>query len=312
MSTRQLTLKLYEFFKMQTRVEKAPGFSSALGLDYNTLLKDENVLSVDENGVITLRYRVTPQRLLPNSAQVSLSTYLAAVDDVTTWALVLGDEKRSRPGKSVSLNLWAGPFPQEGRHVGDEVNISASVHKIGRNLGFCGAEISNADTGNVVCFASHIKYLPMGPLFDMALSSYGWKAATLYTDHFLPSPSSDNIPPLTDLFESLTFTSDATATFHVLPIHASLGGPIHGGCQAVLMELVATQVARRQLDCNEVTLTSIQVEYMSPPSSKTIELHTQVLSKGSKSLVLRVKLMGGEKTMSQGILCFSREILEPN
>lgn len=292
---------------MQNRVEKVPGFSSALGLDYDSLLKNDSTVSVNENGVVTLRYPVIRQRLLPNSTKVSLSTYLAAVDDITTWALVLGDEKRSRPGKSVSLNLWAGPCVHQGRQVGDEVNISTSVEKIGRNLGFCGAEIRDSATDNLICFASHIKYLPMGPLFDMALSSYGWKAATLYADHCLSPPLSNNIPPLTDVFDSLTFTSDTTATFNVLPIHASLGGPIHGGCQAVLMELVATQVARRQLDSDEVSLNSIQVEYMSPPNSKTIELHTRVLShsKANNELVLRVTLVGDGRTKSKGFLCFS-------
>jgi len=306
MSSRRLVHKLHEFVKIQGRVEKAPGFSAALGLDHESLFNHGDVITVDTNGV-TLRYPVTTERLLPNSSAMSLSTYLAVIDDVTTWALVLGDEKRSRPGKSVSLNLWAGPSAMNGRRPGDEVNIVATVKKIGRNLGFCGAEIRDTASGDLVCFGSHVKYLPMGLLFDTALSSYGWKAATLYAQHFLSEPLS-NAPPLTDLFDSLREVSETTATFDVEPIHASLGGPIHGGCQAVLMEMVATHVAEKHLG-SHVALDSIQVEYMSPPSSKTVELVTELVPYSettSDGLTMRVKLIGDAKTKSEGILQFSK------
>jgi acyl-coenzyme A thioesterase PaaI-like protein len=251
---------------------------------------------------------VTTDRLLPLQNEISLSTYLAVIDDVTTWALVLGDEKRSRPGKSISLSLWAGPDCTIGRRLGDKVDIAATTQKIGNNIGFCNAQVTDATTNKLVCYASHVKYLPMGPLFDMALSSYGWKAATLYAKHFLESPLPDEVL-LTDLFDSLTYVTDTTATFGVVSTHASLGGPIHGGCQAVLMEMVATQVAKQLLNCKQVALCSIQIEYMSPPRSKsgTVDIQTETLlyNKTSDCIILRVNIMGDGRIKSQGIISFS-------
>ena len=304
MTSHRLVQKLHEFIKMQGRAEKSPGFSSALGL--STL--GPKAYSVNkEGGAITLNFPVTTERLLPRQNVISLSTYLAIIDDVTTWALVLGDEKRSRPGKSVSLSLWAGPSTVRGREPGDEVDIVTNVQKIGRNMGFCNATVRDTATGGLVCFASHVKYLPMGPLFDVALSSYGWKAATLYSEYFLSDPPSE-APPLTDLFDSLEFVSDTKATFDVLPIHASLGGPIHGGCQAVLMEMVGIQVAKREFGTDQVSLDSVQIEYMSSPSSKTVELQAQVLPRSEKSnrINMRIKLVGDGKTKSEGVMCFSK------
>ena len=189
----------------------------------------------------------------------------------------------------------------------DEVDIVAKVKKIGRNLGFTGAEVR--DAGGVVCCASHIKYLPMGFTTDMALSSYGWNAAILYSEYFLSPKPLHNIPSLSEVFDSLTFVSDMKATFEPSPIHASLGGPIHGGCQAILMELVATQVAKRELATNAVELDAIYVEYMSPPSSRTVELQVNVLphSESSAMTNLNVLLLGEDgRAKSEGILRYSK------
>jgi hypothetical protein len=305
-SSRRALSKLFDFIKMQDRLENTPGFSSALGLSYDSLVNKQDAVTINQND-ITLRYPVTADCLLPRQNEISLSTYLAVIDDVTTWALVLGDEKRSRPGKSISLNLWACPDTSVARQPGDEVDIVASTQKIGNNIGFSNATVKDAATNKHLCYASHVKYLPMGPLFDMALSSYGWKATTLYAEHFLEHPVGAQETPLTDLFDSLTFVSDTTATFHVEPAHASLGGPIHGGCQAVLMEMVAAHVAERLF--NNVKLDSIQIQYMSPPRSKSgdIEIRTETLScnDATGDIISRVKLVGDERTKSEGILTFS-------
>lgn len=306
MSSRRALSKLFDFIKMQDRLENTPGFSSALGLSYDSLVNKQDAVTINQND-ITLRYPVTADCLLPRQNEISLSTYLAVIDDVTTWALVLGDEKRSRPGKSISLNLWACPDTSVARQPGDEVDIVASTQKIGNNIGFCNATVKDAATNKHLCYASHVKYLPMGPLFDMALSSYGWKATRLYAEHFLEHPVGAQETPLSDLFDSLTFVSDTTATFHVEPAHASLGGPIHGGCQAVLMEMVAAHVAERLF--NNIKLDSIQIQYMSPPRSKSgdIEIRTETLScnDATGDIILRVKLVGDERTKSEGILTFS-------
>ena len=73
----------------------------------------------------------------------------------------------------------------------------------------------------------------------------------------------------------------------MLAQHSSLGGPLHGGVQAVLMELADTRavqgIARRQQYASGVkgkgypVLESMAIEYISSPSLTPV-LHVQVLS----------------------------------
>jgi acyl-coenzyme A thioesterase PaaI-like protein len=300
MSPCRHTRKLFEFVKLSGRVEKEAGFATVLGINYESLVHRH--VSFDKKHGLTVRLPLDAERLLPQRDSVSLSTYLALIDDITTWALILGDAKRSRAGKSVTMFAQRGPSTPK-----DEVDIVAKVKKIGRNLGFVGAEVRGA--GGLVCCASHIKYLPMGFIYDTALSSYGWKAATLYSDYVLSPKSVDDAPLLSEVFDSLTFVSDSKATFEASPIHASLGGPIHGGCQAILMELVATEVAKRELETDAVELDAIHVEYMSPPSSKTVELLVDVLphSESSEIININLRLLGEDgKAKSEGVLRYSK------
>jgi acyl-coenzyme A thioesterase PaaI-like protein len=301
MASRRGAQKLLEFLKVQSRIEKSPSFSGALGLHHESISASQVSFDSDQ---LTLRLPVTQRIRLPRQESVALSTYLAIIDDVTTWALVLGDPERSRPGVSISLR---GEWAKNGHRPSEEVDIITSITKIGRNVGFVRAEVRDAATGHPICFASHIKYLPMGVFVDLMLSSYGWNATMLYAEHIISSPNKGDPPPLADLFESLKFVSDNRATFERSSVHASLGGPMHGGCQAVLMELVASEVAKRELGASAVRLDSMHVEYISVPSSKTFEVDVQVNSKdGAKSSVaLRVQLLGGGKTKSEGTLRFS-------
>jgi acyl-coenzyme A thioesterase PaaI-like protein len=307
MSSRQSVQKLLDFLKVGSRLEKSPSFSGALGLNPESVSASQVAFDLDKQN-LTFRLPLTQRIRLPRQETVALSTYLAIIDDVTTWALILGDPKRSRPGVSLSLRGEWGPS-QSGRGPGEEVDIVTTVNKIGRNMGFVRAEVRDAATGPLVCSASHVKYLPMGMLLDLMLSSYGWNATKLYTEHVLSPPASPtgDPPPLVDLFQSLKFLSDNRASFEPAAIHASLGGPMHGGCQAIVMELAATKVAMRELGVSAVRLDSMHVEYMSAPSSKMVEVDVQIDSKAeaSSSVSLRVQLLGGGKLKSEGTLRFS-------
>jgi acyl-coenzyme A thioesterase PaaI-like protein len=304
MTSRRGAQKLLDFLKVQSRVEKSPSFSGALGLIHGSVSASQVSFDSDQQD-LTFRLPLTQRIRLPRQESVALSTYLAIIDDVTTWALFMGDPERSRPGVSISLRgEWA---KNNGHCTSEEVDISTSISKIGRNVGFVRAEVRDAATGDPICFASHIKYLPMGALVDLMMSSYGWNATKLYTEHVLSSPNTGDPPPLADVFESLQFASGNRATFERSSVHASLGGPIHGGCQAVLMELVAGEVAKRELGASAVRLDSMHVEYISAPTSKTVDVDAQVDSKdeAKSSVTLRVQLLGGGKTKSEGTLRFS-------
>ena len=141
------------------------------------------------------------------------------------------------------------------------------------------------------------------------------------------------------LFDSLTFHNDVddkggghqlqrrrrrhrryVATFQADSRHASLGGPIHGGCQAVLMELAAERycnknddhdvlrvVKGRKNDDNDDSavvvhrLVSQTIEYLSPPTSKTIEIH-----------VIPILHLGEERQAEQDDLHDDEDVEEEN
>lgn len=335
--------KILDFLRLCSRLERTPGFSTAaLGLSYDRIaqLAQTNDLMFDANKKrLELRFPLQAlPLLLPSSpvmmgqrsattdvGPVSLATYMAMMDDITTWALVLADSKRSRAGKSVCLRAAWNPNRRQPMTGPEEVEFVCQVKKIGRNLAFVGAEVRDSGTKELICYGSHIKYMPMGVVIDFALSSTGWGLTKLYSTHVLsdPKPFSDNVT--TDLFEPLQLCNDdcdnddaTMATFTPSKVHASLGGPIHGGCQAVLMEIAANEYAGRQQDPNKLDgktrlrLDSISVDYMSPPKSKFVHLKVdqavgRAACRDCDALSLRVQLVGADdgRAKSEGSFNYS-------
>jgi hypothetical protein len=264
------------------------------------------------------------------SSSFLLSEYLAQIDEVTTWELVLNDDKRNRAGVSVQLHAqWTTNYDHIQKHPDKNeeedpsnirdwdrrpddrrgamfVELIPNVIKIGRNIALVDAQVvavttpasgaieNNNDhqSRHQILSASHIKYMPMGFVTDWALRH--WKLLQLYSQYCMSSGAAvvaaRNHKTRTDLLQCLEYPShppDATTTttttttstkaiFHILPWHASLGGPIHGGCQAILMELVAHQAMTtavtttnhwRESGNNTVALQldAMTVDYLSPP-----------------------------------------------
>jgi hypothetical protein len=122
-------------------------------------------------------------------------------------------------------------------------------------------------------------------------SSVGWPLARLYAEHWLSDgPPGSEAPALADLFEGVEFVTENRAACPVTRHHASLGGPVHGGCQAVMMELVASRYLdrkgalwRQEPDGDGVSsssgalyaLHSMDLEYVTKPSSKKVEITVQ-------------------------------------
>ena len=302
-STSRSISKLIEVLKVAAKMEKAPGFSKYLGLtpDFYTKLPPEE-LSFDRNK-FHVRLPISDRIFLPQRNAMSLSTYLAIIDETTTWAFVLADEKRGRAGVSVSLDAKWGPAAMIPT---DSVDISATVTKVGKNLGFVQAEITDSHSKQLVCHGSHIKFLPMGPLMDFITSSRGAPLTRWFADNFVNAPPTHDERPLAALFDSFQMQSDTRATFKVKPDHASLGGPIHGGCQAVLTELAATETLVRLFPDRTMTMDSIHVEYLSSPSPNEAELDVQVLpmSESSPIVTVKVELISRGRTSSVGMLQF--------
>jgi hypothetical protein len=136
-------------------------------------------------------------------------------------------------------------------------------------------------------------------------------------------------PPLSKLFETLEFVTENRAKCPVTPSHASMGGPIHGGCQAILMELVATRYLhhhQQQAQGEDASslppliLHSMDLEYLSKPSPTHVELTAQDLlphdySSGNSTInfhkdaaivPVRVVLESKGRVNSYGVLRFVR------
>lgn len=386
-------VRLLEGLKVAKHLEKGqPGFSAAFGFTYDQLSKllqllpttttstttedhkndttsttsSSKHINFDEtSNTLTVKLPVTKDKLLipGGRSSISLSTYLAIIDDATTWCLVLSDRnKRGRAGVSVSLSAsWCSSpspatttttaFDHDASDAVDEkddddnadtsssypIVVRAKTRKIGRNLGFVEAEIvedeSSTGDDHVVCIASHIKYLPMGIVGDFLQSSYGWNLTKwLYNgsadgggydddkhhDSAVPSPSPP-IPRMDSLFDSLQFQSDNSATFQVTPSHASLGGPIHGGCQAILHELVATEYVKRKFPADtSYHLSSMTVDYLARPSSKEVQLKVVEMQPPTATDLIqyydndcfpvRVQLLCSGKVISEGLLHFTKSL----
>jgi hypothetical protein len=165
---------------------------------------------------------------------------------------------------------------------------------------------------------------------DFLLSSVGWPLTKMYAQHGVQDPPSGAVaPPLSKLFETLEFVAEDRATCDVTPSFASMGGPIHGGCQAILMELVATRYLHRHWRDQggdaagpPPVLHSMDLEYLSKPSPRQVELTAQELlpndySSGNSTVnfhkdativPVRVVLQSKGRVNSYGVLRFVRAL----
>lgn len=294
-------------------------------------------LSPHSSNVVSSSHKTTPT--------ISLSTLLAILDDVTSWSTLLGDPKRRRFGVSVNLRAeWAqqaSSFQHSGLlHPGQTLHISTTNSKIGKNIAFIDAQVFDAQTEDLVAFGSHIKYLDMGKLMNFVLSEQGWPMlervvtkmnesalATQLLRNMLPYEKSQQTIPtdheyqLLHLFDSIKFQEESPttrATFQPEHFHASMGGRLHGGCQAILMELVGSYAAQHELDVPNVMLEAMQIDYLSTPSSRShVDLIAETLSPNvisqevpissnqQKTLSVQTKIITRGKIVSKANLRFS-------
>jgi hypothetical protein len=86
---------------------------------------------------------------------------LAVFDELSSYSFVVKD-RTCRFGVSVYLSTEIlHPIP-----AGRDVLILTKATKIGKTLGFATMEMFDAD-GLLLARGEHIKYLPMGPMWDL-------------------------------------------------------------------------------------------------------------------------------------------------
>lgn len=94
----------------------------------------------------------------PNSLRVS--AMLALFDELSTMALFVFDQTR-RPGVSVDLKTEILLPIFEGQTL----RVNTIIEKTGKVLAFCSLEVYN-EAGVLVARGSHVKFMPMGWLWD--------------------------------------------------------------------------------------------------------------------------------------------------
>ena len=302
--------RLLKFLTLQRYYEAAPGFSHALGLSSERLYPE---LFTYQGKTLVFRYTLSSRLPLTKlDSTVSLSTYLSLLDDVTTWALMCAKPQQPRPGVSTSFQCDWGPAAHLGMLPGSVVDIIATVTKVGKNLGFVRAEVRDVETGNLVCYGSHTKFLPLGRWLDFALSPVGQWMMGLYAKWMI-SPKSlqqHRMIPLCEMFDTLHFDTHTRAYFTASRDHLNPVGSLHGGFQAILMEMVGRQVAMTELATANVHLESIQISYMSAGSEKLqIDAEVVVLQAPlfvSMRVLVKRRLDG--VVASEGLLAFTDSI----
>jgi acyl-coenzyme A thioesterase PaaI-like protein len=113
---------------------------------------------------LSFQYKI-PQELcrmaLNRPPQVSASALLAVFDELSTYALMTRD-KTCRGGVSIQLSAEI----LEPCVVDDQVKFNLKVDKAGKSIGFCSMEVLDAN-GRVIGRGKHIKFMPMGVLYDL-------------------------------------------------------------------------------------------------------------------------------------------------
>ncbi len=293
--------KFLDVLKLIHKLEPSPGFSQALGTTFHDLTSSSSASSssiqVEDKGSTVRVELPVNSALYIESKSITLSTYMAIMDDLTTYSLMTVDG--GRPGVSVFMNMETTGSSLSSV---ERLAITARTRKVGRNLGFTSAEIRDAATNRMICHGSHIKFLPMGFLADYLLQ-YGWPVIQWWygLSHFQPPVSAKERLSLHEVMSSFDTN---TGSFRVKPHHASLGGPIHGGCQAVLMEMAASTVAESTLP--GCYLQSISIEYLAKPSCPLVDTQVRVVHQDSYSLTLEVLLLCNGKTKAEGILKYMK------
>ena len=103
------------------------------------------------------------QSLLPSRPILSTAAILALFDEISTYSMAVHD-RGHRPG--VSIHLSSEVIRPHSMQSGSNIKIMTRVDKIGRTIGFCSLEVLSADN-ELLARGKHIKYLPMGAIFDL-------------------------------------------------------------------------------------------------------------------------------------------------
>jgi acyl-coenzyme A thioesterase PaaI-like protein len=197
-----------------------------------------------------------------------LSAAVALFDEISTYGGTVVWDRSARPGVSIQLAARANSVLDVGS--GDTVVVTTHLQKLGRTLGFVRVSIRD-ERGNLLVTGTHIKFMPMGPLFDLGLhpilqplSIPSWEKLLDLRPHVAPAPA-----PLESVEQvfALRHVKPGIAEIDLHRYHANPIGGLHGGAGAMLSAHAALSYVNRNggaggangLTLQELTLNLLSV-----------------------------------------------------
>lgn len=265
----------------------AQSFSKCLAI---TMAK---LINADVTNGVKFSYKVPEGLCLHSngSSKLAASSTLAIFDELSTYAFNVQD-RNHRSGVSIHLTT---ELLSEIR-PGELVVVDCKAEKIGKTVGFCTMKMLDAQ-GNLVAQGKHIKYLPMGYMWNIFTNPLVLSSCLNFYDHnrkFLDNSrlgkfiqnlivggrnksrnmreiKSDGVAAIftgldmSCIQESVAAPCSTPQRLYELPSNASLNnfvGRLHGGALAMAIE----RAVSLHVDRSSVTVSNIQaleVRYLS-------------------------------------------------
>ena len=286
-----------------------PGFGHATKLSYNLI--DKQRFSITGPKSLCYRYKLSP-----DVSKYTTGLLTALMDELSPYPCFRVGQP-SAPGLSLQMQTELVPSKQTGLALEslEELEIDSVVTKLGRKIAFVRTDFRDTKTNQLVAFSSHVKYMPTGSfVVDWIMNNRF--LYDLYEKFYLQSaqvPFHEEKPIVQGVLRPhLQFINAGQATFEVTQEHTNPFGSLHGGCHAMVMEMVAEAFAKDTLGCDKVILEAIQIEFLAAGKlGKTLDVFCESLGadetvKACDILQVRVLIQGGGRVCSDGQLRFAR------
>jgi len=270
------------------------------------------------------------------AAVLPVSATLCVFDEFSSYAVVTKD-KTCRFGVSVHLAVEVlADIP-----AGSDVFVEVSAEKVGKTLGFIKMEMLDADR-RLVAHGCHIKFLPMGPWWD--LFAHPWVSPYSFPliDWLSNNPAVANSwigrrindallaggnkaltgegeaaesDAVGSTFRLLGVSPDAQAaaaaySLRVRPALCNMVGQLHGGALAMAIESAATQhhaaTSSSSSSSSSAFISKMEIQYLSAMKKEhriTCEPFTAAASGGGGSSVGRGRTVGSVYDVRSNNLC---------
>lgn len=308
-----------------------PGFNHALKLSSSTIesqrIRVGTSSTIRQEGDWTYRYKLSPQ--VP---KYSVGLLTALMDELSTDA-VFRVGLPAAPGLSLQMQTELVDKKKAWDFFHDptkpELDIINTVAKLGKTISHTRTDFRCPNSKDLIAFSSHVKYMPSGSFFMDVLFrnrilydlyvSYSLRTTTIRTYDEKSLLSEVILPHLTyhHVIDADSDVDDTTpqATFQVNTEHTNPFGALHGGCHAMIMEVVAqSYAANRFQTTGNIVLEAMQVEYLSAGQQGPVDVYCETLGEYESSSVqtgttLHVKVLIKQQTngrvSSEGKLRFS-------